>query len=332
MSKNAYRVALAGATGLVGGAFLERLSESSAGPVELFLLASDNSAGQRLEYNGHYIVVENLADFDFTQVDLAVFFTPTDVTAAQAMRLQAAGCKVLDFSGAFLTDLDVPVTCPGVTRLTDAKMLAFPGLISLMLAPLLAGGAAVGLLESVDITAMLPASFAGQAGADELASQTAALLNAQDPATNVFPDRLAFQLQRAGDSRQGNSHQAIAPGTQLAIKRLFDLSLPVACQAFWLPVFYGVTLSVSLRFKKAVDDGRLQQWMEEANIDVAAADIQAAETTLPSESGATVRGGVQKRSATDNKQAHVWLAADNVQLSAALGVQTVEILIKDHLY
>lgn len=323
------KLALAGATGLLGAALRERLAESQTQPAELHLLASADSAGTRLEYAGRYLTVTDLAEFDFRAADAVIFATPASVTLAQAPRALAAGCKVLDFSGAHLADMDVPLLCPGVIPGSRAELTAFPGAIAMQLAALLAMPVADELLASVDITALLPASLAGRAGVDELASQTAALLNARDPQTEVFGERLAFQTLLAGSQAYGSSHQALAQGAVLALKRLFGLSLPVSCQASFVPVFHGMTLALTLTCHEEVDEGRVENWLEEAGITLLSPETNG--NLLP-EAGAGIHAVMPRDVTRAPHQLRLWLAADNVQLAAFMGVQIIEVLIKDHLY
>lgn len=326
------RLALAGATGLVGTAIRERLAESETQPSELLLLASSESAGQRLEYRGRYLVVTDLAEFDFHKADLVVFAVPLAVVATQAQRAVEAGCRVVDLSGHFLTDLNVPLLCPSVNPVGRAPVAALPGAIAMQVASLLAAPVADELLAGVDLVALLPAALAGRAGMDELAGQTAALLNVQTPATDVFMERLAFQLLSVGAQPQGSSHQAQTQGAVLALKRLFGLSLPVSCQAFWVPVFHGLTVAVTLSFNEEVDEGRVQQWLEDAGVNLLEMSGRQAQPVLPDEPGAGIHACLQQNMTGNANQLRLWLVADSVQLAAFMSVQTVEVLIKDHLY
>lgn len=325
------RLALVGATGLIGTALRERLAESELQPAELILLASDNSAGQRLEYRGRHLSVKDAAGFDFAEADVAVLAVPPAAAATLAPKIAATSCRLLDYSGVFLADLEVPLVCPGVSVGSRAQVVSLPGAIAAQVAGLLAGPVADELLAAVNITALLPAGLAGRAGLDELAGQTAALLNVQQPAMNVFADCLAFQVQAAGSRGQGSSHQAPGQGAALALKRLLGLALPVSCQAYWVPVFHGTTLDLSLTFHEEIDAGRMQAWLEDAGIALLPVD-DAARATLPEGTGAGIQAGMQKDVARDGRHWRIWLAADSVQLLALMGVQTIEILIKDHLY
>jgi aspartate-semialdehyde dehydrogenase len=331
------RLAIAGATGQVGRALLEQLAERHADLQYLHLLASSGSAGKRLEYGGRYLSVGNLEDFDFQEADVAVFATPPAVSAAQAERATRMGCKVLDFSGHFLTNMSVPLLQPGVTQPVAAPCYALPGAISAQLSPLLAAAVASDMLTSVDITALLPASLVGGGMVDELASQTAALLNGREPTMAILPSRLAFQIQTVGVRAQGSGHSALCQGAVLTLKRLFGLDLDVACRAFFVPVFHGLALGVTLAFNDVMDGGRVEEWLDEAGIVLvdARADGQSF-PVLPPPGTIAERGGIHacldRDVARSPEKIGLWLAADNVHLGAFMGVQSLEVLIKHHLY
>lgn len=319
------KIALVGATGFVGEALREQMAASELQPAELFLLASADSAGQRLEYGSHYLGVKELASFDFGQVDVAIFATPATVTALHAPRAAQAGCRLIDLSGHLTTDMQLPLLFPGLVDATRAKAGgSLPGPIACVLAQLLAGAASDGQLAGVDVSAMLPAAIAGRAGVNELASQTTALLNGQEPENVVFPKRLAFQVQPAGPSACGSSHQALSQGTVLSLKRLFGLELAVACQAFFVPSFYGMTLAVTLTFHQDIDEGRVAQWFDEAGI-VALED----DATQSVEQDAVVRGALQQDVTRSARQVRLWLTADSVQLMASSTAKIVESLLKN---
>lgn len=328
------RLALVGATGQIGSALLEQLAELEASLGSVTLLASAASAGRRLEFGGHYQTVVELADFDFKQVDLVLFATPAAVSQQYVPLAVAAGCQVIDMSGQFLADMSVPLICPGVTLPRPAptgqgSLHALPGVIALQLAGVIAPAIADDLLVSLDVVAMLAASVAGQAGVDELAAQTAALLNAREPQTRVFPEQLAFQLQLAGAQAQGSSHAVLAQGAVLTLKRLFDLHLQVTCQAFFAPLFHGSSLAVTLSCNDAVDAGRAESWLEQAGVTVLdeGTDGQA-RGLLPDAGSCELYGAINGGAARQPERVPFWLAADNVTYCANMAVQSLQLLLK----
>ena len=107
-------IAIVGATGAVGEVMLELLSERNFPVGELHLLASARSAGTRLPFKDKNLKVEDLAQFDFQKVDIALFSAGGSVSAEFAPKAAAAGCIVIDNTSYFRRDTDIPLIVPEV--------------------------------------------------------------------------------------------------------------------------------------------------------------------------------------------------------------------------
>jgi aspartate-semialdehyde dehydrogenase len=245
-----FNVALVGVSGLVGEAALELLNERDLPIASLKVVASEASAGKRLEYKGGYIKVADLAQFDFAGVDVALFAVPPAVSAQHSPRAAEQGCVVVDLSGIWLADPQVPVVLPGINEaalddVRERNLVAVPAGIAAQVAPLLACLLEDQLPEQITLTALLPASAAGRAGVEELARQTARLLNSQDPEAEIFPAQSAFVTLTAGVKGCGSGMLAPVQSTRLALQRLFPvLAGRVTCHAARVPVFFGQSVAL----------------------------------------------------------------------------------------
>ena len=99
--KSSYKVAMVGATGAVGETLLAILAERDFPVGELVPLASERSAGGKVEFAGKQVTVRNLADYDFDGVDIAFFSAGGSVSKAHAPRAAAAGAVVIDNTSEF---------------------------------------------------------------------------------------------------------------------------------------------------------------------------------------------------------------------------------------
>lgn len=106
-----WNIALLGATGAVGEALLELLNERQFPVGELYPLASERSAGATVRFNGKSILVENVAEFDWSQAQLAFFVAGREASAQYAEEAGNAGCLVIDSSGLFAMEPDIPWWC-----------------------------------------------------------------------------------------------------------------------------------------------------------------------------------------------------------------------------
>ncbi len=114
MKKKLYNVAIAGATGVVGKEFLKILEERKFPVGEIRLLASERSAGAKLEFKGKEELVRLLDEETFDGVDIGLFSPGASVSAKHAPRAGAAGCIVIDNTSQFRMDPDVPLVVPEV--------------------------------------------------------------------------------------------------------------------------------------------------------------------------------------------------------------------------
>src|SRR5690554_6168636 len=113
MSKK-YNVAVVGATGAVGKTMIRILEERKFPVDNLYLLASERSAGDTISFNSKQYTVENLADFDFSQAQIALFSPGASVSAEYAPKAGAAGCVVIDNTSQFRYEDDIPLVVPEV--------------------------------------------------------------------------------------------------------------------------------------------------------------------------------------------------------------------------
>jgi len=109
-----WNIALLGATGAVGEALLELLQERQFPVGELYPLASERSAGANVRFNGKSLLVQNAEEFDWSQAQLAFFVAGSEASARYAEEAGNMGCLVIDTSGLFAMEPDVPLVVPGV--------------------------------------------------------------------------------------------------------------------------------------------------------------------------------------------------------------------------
>lgn len=197
--KSAYTVAILGATGAVGKESLEILEERNFPLAALRLFASKRSAGEVMTCQGKEWTVEELTESSsFAGVDFA-FISATDAISKEyGPRLGAAGVIVIDDSGVFRMDPQVPLVVPEVNA---AALRSLPrGIVSIpnctttplvmALKPL---HDAVGV-KRVVVTTFQSVSGTGAAAMDELLDQTRALMAFRDVKAEVYPYQIAFNL------------------------------------------------------------------------------------------------------------------------------------------
>lgn len=244
----ALRLAIAGATGELGRAILSGLEKAELQLAEVHVLASAGSADETLMFNNRPLLVEELEAFDFSRADVALFAVPAAVARQFAPVARQAGCRVIDHSAAFRLEPDVPLLVEGMP-VPAADLVACPGALTALLVPVLR---CVQGVESAAVTVLTPVSATGRAGVRELAGQTGELLNGRGIEPVVYPVQIAFNALPA---------LAAAAADQLMdeLERLLPESYPVALAEVAVPVFYGLTVALSLYTQAAPDLEQLRQ-------------------------------------------------------------------------
>ena len=109
-----WNIAVLGATGAVGEALFETLADRQFPVGDIYALARSDSAGEHLRFSGKSVIVQDAAEFDWTQAQLAFFAAGVEASAAYIEDATNAGCLVIDLSGLFALEPDVPLVVPDV--------------------------------------------------------------------------------------------------------------------------------------------------------------------------------------------------------------------------
>jgi aspartate-semialdehyde dehydrogenase len=252
---NKIDVAVVGATGVVGEAMLEILAQRKFPVGNVYALASERSVGNKVSFGNRELVVDNLADFDFSKAQIGLFSAGAGVSAEFAPIAAAAGCVVVDNTSQFRYDDDIPLVVPEVNpeRIADYKdrgIIANPNCSTIQLVVALKPlYDAVGI-ERINVATYQSVSGAGRSAVEELVRQTATLLNgrpldidgdAKQIAFNAVPHIDAFQ-----DNRYTKEEMKLVWETR---KILGDDSILVNPTAVRIPVFYGHSEAVHIETK-----------------------------------------------------------------------------------
>lgn len=330
-------VAVVGASSLVGEALLEVLEERDFPVAELYLLDAADSVGQAHAFKGRNLRVRDTAGFDFTKARLVFFACDADLAASHWEVAAAAGCLMVDLSSACSVD-DLPCLVPEVNgglldTLHDCRAVASPLPEAVALSTLLAPVRQQLDVQRVSVTACLPVSTRGRAGVNELARQTAELLNARPLEPRVFDRQVAFNMLAQTEEVDAQGHARQERRLVDELRQLLGLpELAVAVTFVQVPVFFGESLVLSLLSRESVDVDRLSAALD------AAPGIELVEAgDYPTVVGDAVGQDViyvgrLRRGMNDPRELNLWIVSDNVRKGAALNaVQSGELLIKHYL-
>ena len=327
-------VAIAGATGAVGEALIEILEERNFPVNELFLLASERSAGKRLQFHGKSIMVQRLDEFDFTRAQIGLFSAGGDLSAEFAPKAAAAGCVVIDNTSQFRYEDDIPLIVPEVNphRLGEYRnrnIIANPNCSTIqMVAALKPIHDAVGIAR-INVCTYQAVSGAGAGGVRELAGQTANLLNAKPIESRVMPVQIAFNAIPHIDKFQDNGYTKEEMKMVWETRKILeDNAIQVNPTCVRIPVFYGHSEAVHIETRSPISATEVVSLLESAPGVTVFLD-EAYPTAVEHAAGTDpVYVGRIREDISHPNGINLWVVADNVRKGAALNsVQIAELLL-----
>jgi aspartate-semialdehyde dehydrogenase len=350
-------LAVVGATGAVGTVMVELLTERATGRADVWgeirLVASARSAGRRLRVRGSEVEVRALAPDVFDGVDVAMFDVPDPVSAQWAPVAAARGAVVVDNSGAFRMDPDVPLVVPEVNaeaaRLRPRGIVANPNCTTLTMMAALGALHRQWALRALVVASYQAASGVGKAGVDRLydeltvvggdrsLGQTAGDVRkavAEIAPDSPFPGPLALNVVPwAGSLRDGGWSSEELKVRNESRKILGIPDLPVSATCVRVPVVTAHSLAVHATFAGPVTVAEARSVLAAAPSVVVLDDPAAAVFPTPVDAVGTDPTYVGRiRQAMDFPDTlDLFVVGDNLRKGAALNTAEIAELIAAEL-
>jgi aspartate-semialdehyde dehydrogenase len=344
-------LAVVGATGAVGGVMLKLLSTRQDVWGEIRLIASPRSAGRKLTVRGSEVEVLPLSEEVFEGVSVAMFDVPDEVSAAWAPVAVAKGAVVVDNSGAFRMDPDVPLVVPevnaGETRKRPKGIIANPNCTTLAMI------VAVGVLhrafelQSLVVASYQAASGAGQAGIDTLYDQIAKVAGHRDVGTRAgdvrriigddlgpFPAPLAFNVVPWAGSLQEDgwtSEELKVRNESRKILGLPDLAVSATCVR--VPVVTTHSLAVHARFAREVRMEQVHEILRDSPGLLVYDEPEELEFPTPADAVGTdpTWVGRLRQGLDDPRTLEMFVCGDNLRKGAALNTAQIAEVVAEEL-
>lgn len=332
-----WNIAVVGATGAVGEAILELLQEREFPIGELTAIASEDSIGKSVRVNSKSVAVQGIHNIEWADIQLAFFAAPTEISAQYAQQAADAGCIVIDCSGIFAMDWDVPLVVPGVNSamLAEYRTRNIVSIADSMVSQLLR--AINPLTESagltrLSVTNLMSVSRFGKQAVDELAGQSARLLNGIPPELGRFNKQLAFNILPLMVDDEGSIQEERRMVDQIR-KILQDEGLPISVSTLQAPVFYGNAQSVQLETSRPMGSDEARETLQE-NEDLNISDENDFPTQVTDASGnVSLNLGCFRNDYGMPEALQFWSVADNVRFGGALmAVEVAEQLVQEQFY
>jgi aspartate-semialdehyde dehydrogenase len=334
-------IAVVGATGVVGEAILEILNERDFPVGNIYALASERSVGKQVIFGNRRLDVDDLATFDFSKVQIALFSAGGSISEEYAPQAAAAGCIVVDNTSQFRYDDDVPLVVPEVNpdAIADYKnrgIIANPNCSTIqMVVALKPIYDAVGI-ERINVCTYQAVSGAGRSAVEELVRQTTALLNGRPMDIKGDAKQIAFNavphIDVFMDNRYTKEEMKMVWETR---KILCDDDILVNPTAVRIAAFYGHSEAINIETRDKISAADASELLANAPGIEVLDGVESGQypTAVTDSSGQDpVFVGRIREDISHERGLNLWVVADNIRKGAALNsVQIAEILAKNYL-
>ncbi|MEX2132245.1 MAG: aspartate-semialdehyde dehydrogenase [Pseudohongiellaceae bacterium] len=336
-----FDVAVVGATGAVGETLISILEQRKFPIRNLYPLASERSAGSKIMFKGRPVTVGLLDTFDFSKTQIGLFSPGASVSEIYAPKAAAAGCVVIDNTSQFRYEPDIPLVVPevnahAIAQYKNRNIIANPNCSTIqMLLALKPIHDAVGV-KRICVSTYQAVSGTGKEAIEELARQTAELLNGRKASCKVYPKQIAFNALPHIDKFQDNGYTKEEMKMLWETRKIMeDESILVSATCVRIPVFYGHSEAVQVETHRSITAEQVRKLLKKApGVVVMDEHKDGGYPTAVTESAgqdAVFVGRIRKDISLENG-INLWVVADNVRKGAALNsVQIAEVLIKDYL-
>lgn len=336
------KVAVVGATGNVGREMLQTLAERNFPVDEVYALASSKSVGKEVSFGEEKVLkVQNLADFDFHGVDIALMSAGGGVSEKFAPKIAKAGCVVIDNSSQWRMDPDVPLVVPEVNPEAIAgykkkNIIANPNCSTIQMVVPLAALHKAFHIERVVVSTYQSVSGAGKEAMDELFNQTRGIFMNQMPSENQkkFTKQIAFNVIPHIDVFLDDGSTKEEWKMTAETKKILDPKIKVHANCARVPVFVGHAEYVNIETTDEISDTAATEILRETPGVVVIDSRENGGYPTPAEvagEGEVYVSRIRSDSTVDNGLSF-WCVADNLRKGAALNaVQIAEVLVRDYL-
>ncbi len=332
---NEYRVAIVGATGLVGQEFIKVLEQRDFPMTSIRLLASDRSAGRKLVVNHQELEVKETSPESFNGIDIALFSAGAESSRYFSPIAARSGAAVIDNSAAFRMVPSVPLVVPEVNP-EDIKrhkgIIANPNCSTIQMVMALYPLHKVNPIKRIVVDTYQSVSGTGSAAIEELTTQAKQVLEGQTTAPHVYPHQIAFNVLPEIDVFLDNGYTKEEwKMVEETRKIMHDDDIAISATCVRVPVFVGHSEAIHVEFSRPMFPDEARRILAQAPGIKLLDDPSISLYPQPwSVSGTDeVFVGRIRQDASNRNSLVMWVVADNLRKGAALNaVQIAEEMIK----
>ncbi|MGC9369636.1 MAG: aspartate-semialdehyde dehydrogenase [Paracoccaceae bacterium] len=330
-----YKIAVVGATGNVGREMLNILAERQFPVDEIAALASRRSLGTEVSFGDETLKTQDLAQFDFTGWDMALFAIGSEATKEYAPKAAKAGCVVIDNSSLYRYDADVPLIVPevnpdAVTGYAKKNIIANPNCSTAQMVVALKPLHDRAKIKRVVVSTYQSVSGSGKEAIDELWNQTKGMyVPGQEVEPHVYPKQIAFNVIPHIDVFLEDGSTKEEWKMVAETKKIVDPSIKLTATCVRVPVFVGHSEAINIEFEEFLDEDEARDILREAPGIMVVDKREDGGYVTPVEcvgDFATFISRIRQDSTIENGL-NLWCVSDNLRKGAALNaVQIAELL------
>ncbi len=331
--KQLYSVAVVGATGVVGKELIETLVQRDFPVSNLKLLASERSAGNRVEFKSESIAIEKLTETSFKGVDIALFSAGGAISEKYVPYAVDSGAIVIDNTSHFRLDDDVPLVVPEVNAHAikmHSGVIANPNCSTAQMVVPLKPIHDKAKLKRLVISTYQAVSGAGKEAILELENHTRLGLTGHDVNPDVFSYPISFNVIPQIDAFQENGYTKEEMKMVLETQKILESTIAITATTVRVPVFVGHSEAVNIETESVVTVNEVRTLLDHFSgvqvLDDPAKGIFPTPRELAGKDDVYV-GRIRKDISNPNA-IEMWIVADNLRKGAALNaIQIAEAVI-----
>lgn len=318
------RIAVVGATGLVGSTVLKYLAQKHVPASSLCLVASQKSQGLNIDYCGESLTVTALEEFDFRQTQLAFFAAGSDVARHYAPKAVTAGNWVIDKSSCFRADAAVPLVIPSLNfECIDRSrpgIIAVPNCSTIPLNMVLQPILQLYGLKRLDVATYQAVSGAGSAGVKELEEQLQAYARGAEVQAHYFQQPILHNVLASIDRLTASGYTQEELKLQYETRKILSQpNLIVNATAVRVPVIHGHSQAVSIETEAPIDIVKLNSVLgQSAHVCCMAPNELPNPLEHATDEGMVWVGRIRQLPEDALNRVSLWLVSSNLGRGAAL--------------
>jgi aspartate-semialdehyde dehydrogenase len=330
-----YKIVVVGATGNVGREMLNILAERQFPVDEIAVLASRKSMGTEVSFGDKTLKTKDLATFDFTGWDMALFAVGSEATKEYAPKAAKAGCVVIDNSSLYRYDPEIPLIVPEVNpdaimMYSNKNIIANPNCSTAQMVVALKPLHDRAKIKRVVVSTYQSVSGSGKEAIDELWDQTKGMyVPGQEKPAKVYPKQIAFNVIPQIDVFMDSGDTKEEWKMIVETKKIIDPSIKVTATCVRVPVFVGHSESINIETEEFLDEDEARDILRESPGILVVDKREAGGYVTPVEcvgDYATFISRIRQDVTVENGL-NLWCVSDNLRKGAALNaVQIAELL------